>query len=246
MVPQQTTQNKSAERFFFDEFAAQEKWDAFTNQGTYRLFSEFLQLVRPKKTERLLELGCGTGSFSRQALASVQALIGLDISFVSLVVAREDVPESLCVMGDIEHIPFPDDSFDIVVYSGVLHHFPSLQRAVREGLRVLRPGGRCFGYDPNLYNPAMWLYRRLPLPLDKRHTVNERLLAAREVEVELTHAGFSTVVVQAIAGVTYEPAWVKGYLSKGALSLYNMIEELLNRTPLARKFGSFLISFAVK
>lgn len=46
------------------------------------------------------------------------------------------------VHGDMERMPFPDSSFDIVYSFGVLHHTDHMDRAVMEIRRVLRPGGR--------------------------------------------------------------------------------------------------------
>lgn len=52
-------------------------------------------------------------------------------------------------VADAEHIPYEDNSFDLVVGHAVLHHIPDVQAAFREVLRVLKPGGRfVFAGDP--------------------------------------------------------------------------------------------------
>ena len=45
-------------------------------------------------------------------------------------------------VGDAEHLPYDDGSFDLVVGHAVIHHIPDVELALRECLRVLRPGGR--------------------------------------------------------------------------------------------------------
>jgi SAM-dependent methyltransferase len=59
-------------------------------------------------------------------------------------------------VADAETIPYPDASFDVVVGHAVLHHIPDVERALREVLRVLRPGGRfVFAGEPTRYGDAV-------------------------------------------------------------------------------------------
>ena len=97
---------------------------------------------------RSLELGCGTGFFTLNLkLAGVidEAHV-TDLSPGMVEVAQRNA-ESLgfVVAGrvaDAERLPYEDDSFDLVVGHAVLHHIPDVELALREVLRVLRPGGR--------------------------------------------------------------------------------------------------------
>jgi len=96
----------------------------------------------------VLELGSGTGFF---LLNLMQAKVGLrgtltDISPGMVEVAtRNGQALGLQVRGEVadaESLPFDDDSFDLVIGHAVLHHIPDVEQALREVLRVLRPGGR--------------------------------------------------------------------------------------------------------
>ena len=63
-------------------------------------------------------------------------------------------------VADAECLPYPDSSFDLVVGHAVLHHVPDLDTAMREVLRVLRPGGRfVFAGEPT--QRGDWVARRL-------------------------------------------------------------------------------------
>ncbi|GAA4887790.1 class I SAM-dependent methyltransferase [Actinomycetospora straminea] len=98
--------------------------------------------------EHALELGCGTGFFLLNLMQGGVARRGTvtDLSPGMVAVARRNAANlGLDVEGrvaDAETIPVPDASVDLVVGHAVLHHIPDLDRAFREILRVLKPGGR--------------------------------------------------------------------------------------------------------
>jgi SAM-dependent methyltransferase len=98
--------------------------------------------------ERALELGCGTGFFLLNLMQGGVAKHGTmtDLSPGMVEVAlRNAAGLGLDVDGrvaDAETIPVPDASVDLVVGHAVLHHIPDVELALREVLRVLKPGGR--------------------------------------------------------------------------------------------------------
>src|SRR5687767_13544516 len=96
---------------------------------------------------RSLEIGSGTGYFTLNMLQDgvVREAVATDISLGMLEAlqanARRIGVEVQSVACDAEHLPFDDDSFDLVLGHAVLHHIPHLDRAFAEFRRVLRPGG---------------------------------------------------------------------------------------------------------
>jgi ubiquinone/menaquinone biosynthesis C-methylase UbiE len=95
-----------------------------------------------------LELGCGTGFFMLNLILGGVIANGhvTDLSQGMVDVALRNA-QNLDIalegrMADAESIPYPDDSFDLVVGHAVLHHIPDVELAMREVLRVLKPGGR--------------------------------------------------------------------------------------------------------
>lgn len=97
---------------------------------------------------KALELGCGTGFFLlnlKQAGVLDEGHV-TDISPGMVEAARKNAARlGFDVEGrvaDAETIPYEDDTFDLVVGHAVLHHIPDVEQAIREVVRVLKPGGR--------------------------------------------------------------------------------------------------------
>ena len=107
---------------------------------------------------KALEIGCGTGFFTLNlALAGVIGEAHVtDISSGMVTVAERNARAlGLSVEGrvaDAETLPYDDGTFDLVVGHAVLHHIPDVELALREALRVLKPGGRfVFAGEPTRY-----------------------------------------------------------------------------------------------
>jgi len=91
----------------------------------------------------VLDLGCGTGLLTFPAAEQAGATIGLDSDATALVHAsRVPALGASFACGDARSLPFPDSSFDIVIWRGLLAYAPERDRIVHETLRVLRPEGR--------------------------------------------------------------------------------------------------------
>jgi SAM-dependent methyltransferase len=119
--------------------------------------------LEEKAGARVLDIGCGTGCYTRPFARRTRAnVVGLDVTVPLLRRARQESPGNLrFAAGDASELPFPSESFDAVVGNAVLHHLP-LERSVPELIRVLKPGGRfCFA-EPNLLNPHVFLERNIP------------------------------------------------------------------------------------
>jgi len=94
---------------------------------------------------RLLEIGCGMGTDLLQFARGGARCTGIDLTPRSIEITRHRFrlydADGAFMISDGEHLPFRDESFDVVYSNGVLHHTPDTAGAIREVHRVLRPGG---------------------------------------------------------------------------------------------------------
>jgi SAM-dependent methyltransferase len=100
-----------------------------------------LEAVAEARPERVLEVGCGEGELAARLVAELGVeLVALDQSPRMVELARGRGVDAR--VGDVQELPFPDGSFDVVVAAWMLYHVPSLDLALSEIARVLVPGGR--------------------------------------------------------------------------------------------------------
>jgi len=94
---------------------------------------------------RVLDLGCGKGRFARPLAEEGATVIGLDLSQAMLREARGLDR----VRGSSRRLPFASGTFDAVIAVEVFEHLDSIDPALAESRRVLRPGGRLLIVDKN-------------------------------------------------------------------------------------------------
>ena len=133
----------------FDSFEA-EGWttkdaaayDALAGRVTSRAAEPLVDAVGVGAGARFLDVATGPGYVAAEAARRGAETIGVDLSEAMLVHARARVPAAEFVVGDATALPFEGESFDAVAAAFVLLHLGAPERAVAEGARVLRPGGK--------------------------------------------------------------------------------------------------------
>jgi ubiquinone/menaquinone biosynthesis C-methylase UbiE len=115
-----------------------------------------IKLAQLKPGDKVLEIGCGTGTLTLAAKAQVGSsgeVSGIDIAPEMVAAAshkatRKDVDVSFQV-GSIASIPFPDNRFDVVMCSFMIFHMPDdiRMKGFKEIHRVLKSGGHLFIFD---------------------------------------------------------------------------------------------------
>jgi SAM-dependent methyltransferase len=110
-----------------------------------------LDLADPRPGQRLLDVACGSAGFLSRAAKRGLELVGIDVSPIAIELAAKRLPEAELHVGDAEHLPFPDSTFDVVTCLGSLEHFPSPEHGAAEIARVVRADGRAVVFVPNLF-----------------------------------------------------------------------------------------------
>lgn len=198
-------------RSLWDRFARVYDWQVPFER---RAIAAAVELATPRADESVLDVATGTGAVLR-ALAQRNprpaAAIGIDRSQAMLKRAPPLPAGWRLESGDVTRLPFPDERFDAVIASFVLHLLDqaSLERALEEIRRVLRTGGRVVTLTP--IAPRSWLGRPYELlvaalaplsdsslglrPLDPRRDLDRRGLSP--VTARYVHRGYPSLCVLA-------------------------------------------------
>ncbi|MBD1809807.1 class I SAM-dependent methyltransferase [Microcoleus sp. FACHB-SPT15] len=113
----------------------------------------------------LLDLGCGAGEnsvyFAKQGARCVATDYSPGMVEVALQLAAANGVEIEGRTANAMALDFPDNTFDLVYASNLLHHIPDPKIALKEMHRVLKPGGKACFWDPLKHNPVINVYRRM-------------------------------------------------------------------------------------
>ena len=146
-------------------------WGRLTPAGRLRDRKkvELLQrLLHPHPDQRILEVGCGAGEFTRQLASLGVHLTAFDLSLSALIHTRRRLPSprlARLVAADLTSIPFQDNSFDVCLGFSILHHV-DMKQSFSEIIRVCKDGARFFFSEPNMLNP--WIMAEKNIPWIKR------------------------------------------------------------------------------
>ena len=143
---------KKAEKEFEDTISSKYE-DLYYGHAIERIYlKHFAAFVRKyaKKTDAILDLGCGTGILEAELdPKKFSNITGVDLSEKMINLASEKVKGAAFLAADGEHLPFKDNSFDIIICSSTLHHFPDLSPILQELKRVLKEHGLIIIREPN-------------------------------------------------------------------------------------------------
>lgn len=159
------------ERVHFDKLAEDKGeiwWGSVTPAGIKRLKRRaelVFKSLRAVHNPRVLELGCGTGAFSKHVLEGNPSLslTCCDISkkCVEIASLRYSRYKNACFeVKDILSEPYPSNTFDCIIGNSVLHHLPA-DTVLKDCYRILKSGGDIIFFEPNMMNPQIMIEKNI-------------------------------------------------------------------------------------
>jgi SAM-dependent methyltransferase len=150
--------------------------------GQERRLRMILAAAGERARGRVLDDGCGLGLYLQRLAAQARVACGLEFDTER---ARQAEASGLHVArAAAERLPFPPDSFDLILSHEVLEHVADDRRALEEITRVLRPGGRAVVFVPNrgypfethgVYWRGRYRFGNIPLVSYLPRSVRDRL-----------------------------------------------------------------------
>jgi SAM-dependent methyltransferase len=174
-------------------------WASATSVDDVRIRAAFEALTAPEnrfivdlmgdlKGKRVLDLGSGLGEAAVYFAMRGAQVTALDVSpemcALCAETGRRHGVTIETVAGPVHDLEGRDGLFDVVYAGNLLHHLHELDGALAALKRALRPGGRCFFWDPLAYNPVINVYRRMAT---KVRTADEHPLTFRVLDVIRRH-----------------------------------------------------------
>lgn len=122
------------------------KFASFTDEEITNAGNQYFDIVDGRHinaASRVLDVGCGTGRWSKYISSKVQWVEAIDPSDAVFSAAKllSSTPNVRITKASADNIPFPDNSFDLVFSLGVLHHIPDTQLAMQHCVSKVKPGG---------------------------------------------------------------------------------------------------------
>lgn len=212
-------------------------------QEPYDCYQAWVEgVLRPG--HRVLEIGCGVGAFTGLLLNSRASVCALDISPSSLEVLRANHPGATNLetrQGDMEALPFPDGSFDLVASAGSLSYGDNAT-VLQEIYRVLCPGGQFICVDSFDHNPIYRLNRWLNHLRGERTTSTLQRMPTLAL-VEAYRQRFGQAEVRYFGSITWLAAGLQKALGPSAAA---HLSAWVDRTVRVRRSAFKIVMKATK
>lgn len=148
-----STNNSEQNARVRDQFGKQAaRYAALINSSKDTTLPTLLEAVRPLPTDRMLDVGCGTGRFAITLAPLVANVVGIDLTAAMLDQARKaqaaaHIENIEWQQGDVANLPFVDGEFRLVTCKAMLHHVTEPARVIAEMSRVCARGGHVLAAD---------------------------------------------------------------------------------------------------
>ncbi len=215
--------------------ASNKKFYRITRKNRNYINSWLLERISDDK--KFLDYCCGEGQFSLFLAKNGANVIGIDISDTSIRIATDGATaqglkdKANFLIMDGENLKFDDNTFDVVVCSGVLHHL-DINKAYPELARVLKLNGEIICNEPLAYNPIFQLYRKLTPHLrtewEAKHILNKKAIDLAKKyfnRIEMRFYHLSTFIAVPFRNLPF---------FNFLLSFFEIVDSILLRAPFVK------------
>jgi ubiquinone/menaquinone biosynthesis C-methylase UbiE len=214
-------------------FEVAEAYEVMMGRWSRQLAPLFVEFVGVLDGEKVLDVGCGTGSLSA-TLASVTGaskIVGIDPSHGFIEYARTQIadPRVNFEVGDAQNLPYPNDSFDRAMALLVVNFIPDALKAAKEMRRVTKSGGvvatTMWDGRANELNVCLWKAALAIDPAAKRPAEMRRSYGSAEALSDLwKEAGLTDLTVTGLAIAcqfsSFDEMWQRYLTGEGPGSAY--------------------------
>lgn len=194
----------------------------------------------------VLDVGCSRGDPDLPVLQQARYYVGADVDILGL---RANHLAQAVVLAPIDHLPFADNAFDVLVCKWVAEHLEDPTTALRECARVLKPGGVVAILTPNALSIFTGISAALPFRL--KQILKGRMFGGHEEDTFRTwyrantwralrqhtqHAGLRPVTLFTLPGM-----WTFFIFNGPLARIVRRLEHLQQRIPVLRRFSTYLI-----
>jgi SAM-dependent methyltransferase len=238
----QRLQNEIEHGRFLASHNAGEIWNWETPAGKIRWDRRVGMLTNLLKSGmKVLEIGCGTGFFTKEITKKPVQLIAIDISPELIEVARRNILDSNVefIIENAYQMSFDDQTFNAVIGSSVLHHL-NIDAALNEIYRVLTPGGFIAFTEPNMMNPQIALQKNIPaLKKALGDSPDESAFFIWSIRKKLKKTGFTKIDI-----IPFD--FLHPRIPKGLIKTILPITDLAEKIPLLKQISGSLYIKATK
>jgi ubiquinone/menaquinone biosynthesis C-methylase UbiE len=142
---------------FYDDIWRKGLYEGTENRGNMQINLQFLQETNLlKASEKILEIGCGTGGLVNDLSKKGFDIIGIDISQEAIAFGIKKFKDIKLSVQAAEQLPYPDGSFNVVLSFDLFEHIARVDRHVSEVYRILVDDGYYLLQTPNKYSSAFY------------------------------------------------------------------------------------------
>lgn len=246
------TNLENTERTHFDKLAKMydsnygynDEFTKYKIQKKADIFLDFIKSNRLKNQKNFLEVGCGTGAYTRpisQQLVNANVL-AVDISPKIIEVAKKGTKKTMNLKYDIRSVydlGLKDGSVDVVFGFYILHHL-DINLTVKQLRKVLKKGGIAFFYEPNILNPVVFAIKSIPF-LKRMVNDSPEEWGINPLKLRWDWEGFKILKV----GMTEFILPFK-FLGFNNLKMLDRLSLFLSKVPILKYFGGSTYFFAQK